>query len=150
MGGSPGSRPRGPAHGPVARPRRDPGPGAEGLQRAARAGERDDGIGTVRLKDLIEGADSDVQGQATPSEIDIRGLTADSRRVEPGWLFAALPGTRADGRAYIDDALKRGAAAVLVPADALPALARPVPIIRDANPRRRLALIAARFHGAQP
>jgi UDP-N-acetylmuramoyl-L-alanyl-D-glutamate--2,6-diaminopimelate ligase len=105
----------------------------------------------VRLRDLIEGTDIDVHGQATPGEIEIRGLTADSRRVEPGWLFAALSGTRADGRAFIDDALARGAAAVLVPADApLPALARPVPIIRDANPRRRLALIAARFHGAQP
>ena len=105
----------------------------------------------MRLRDLIEGTDIDVHGQATPGEIEIRGLTADSRRVEPGWLFAALPGTRADGRAFIDDALARGAAAVLVPADApLPALARPVPIIRDANPRRRLALIAARFHGAQP
>jgi UDP-N-acetylmuramoyl-L-alanyl-D-glutamate--2,6-diaminopimelate ligase len=105
----------------------------------------------VRLRDLTEGADIDVHGQATPGEIDIRGLTADSRRVEPGWLFAALPGTRADGRTFIDDALARGAAAVLVPADApMPTLARPVPIVRDANPRRRLALIAARFHGAQP
>jgi UDP-N-acetylmuramoyl-L-alanyl-D-glutamate--2,6-diaminopimelate ligase len=103
----------------------------------------------VRLRDLIEGADIDVQGQAAPGDIDIRGLTADSRRVEPGWLFAALPGTRADGRAYIEDALKRGAAAVLAPTDAsLPTL--PVPVIRDANPRRRLALVAARFHGAQP
>ena len=72
----------------------------------------------MRLRDLIEGTDIDVHGQATPGEIEIRGLTADSRRVEPGWLFAALPGTRADGRAFIDDALTRGAAAVLAPADA--------------------------------
>ena len=92
----------------------------------------------MRLRDLIEGADIDVHGQATPGEIDIRGLTADSRRVEPGWLFAALPGTRADGRAFIDDALARGAAAVLMPADA-PALARPVPVkIGRASGRERV------------
>ena len=46
--------------------------------------------------------------------IDIRGLTADSRKVRPGYLFAALPGTQADGSLYIDDALERGAVAVLI------------------------------------
>jgi UDP-N-acetylmuramoyl-L-alanyl-D-glutamate--2,6-diaminopimelate ligase len=105
----------------------------------------------VRLGNLIAGTDSAVQGQATSGDIEIRGLTADSRRVQPGWLFAALPGTRADGRAYIADALARGAAAVLLPDEAsLPPLAQPVPILRHGNPRRALALMAARFHGAQP
>ncbi len=105
----------------------------------------------MRLDDLTAETDIIVQGQAALNEIDIRGLTADSRKVEPGWLFDALPGTRADGRTFIADAVSRGAAALLVPADGpLPELARPVPVIRDANPRRRLALIAARFHGAQP
>jgi UDP-N-acetylmuramoyl-L-alanyl-D-glutamate--2,6-diaminopimelate ligase len=99
----------------------------------------------------MEGADSTVQGQATPAEIEIRGLTADSRAVEPGWLFAALPGSRADGSSFIGDSLARGAAAILLPADApAPQLARPVALIRDSNPRRRLALLAARFHGRQP
>ena len=105
----------------------------------------------MRLAELIAETDSIVQGQTALNEIDIRGLTADSRRVEPGWLFAALPGTRADGRAFIADAVSRGAAALLVPAEGdLPQLSRPVPIIRDANPRRRLALLAAKFYGTQP
>jgi UDP-N-acetylmuramoyl-L-alanyl-D-glutamate--2,6-diaminopimelate ligase len=105
----------------------------------------------MRLRELIAGTDAAAQGEAAPGDVDIRGLTADSRCVKPGWLFAALPGSRAHGRAYIADAVSRGAAAVLLPADApLPALAEPVPVIRDANPRRRLALIAARFYGAQP
>lgn len=43
----------------------------------------------------------------------IHGVTAVSARVRPGWLFAALPGSRTDGRAYITDALHAGAAAVL-------------------------------------
>ncbi len=82
------------------------------------------------------------------SDIDIRGLTADSRRVRPGYLFAALPGHRTDGRAYIADAVARGAAAILGHPDALVGLRTPA--IADANPRRRLALMASRFYGRQP
>jgi UDP-N-acetylmuramoyl-L-alanyl-D-glutamate--2,6-diaminopimelate ligase len=84
--------------------------------------------------------------------IDITGLTSDSRRVAPGYLFAALPGTRFDGRAFIGEALARGAAAVLAPEGTqLPAaMATHVPLIVDANPHRRLALFAARFFGRQP
>ena len=42
-----------------------------------------------------------------------RRLTSDSRRIEPGVAFAAYPGTHADGRAFVPDAIARGAAAVL-------------------------------------
>ena len=61
----------------------------------------------------------------------------------------ALPGSRADGGAFIDDALARGAAAVLSD-PSLAGLALPVPLILDANPRRRLALMAARLFERQP
>jgi UDP-N-acetylmuramoyl-L-alanyl-D-glutamate--2,6-diaminopimelate ligase len=105
----------------------------------------------VRLIDLIEGASIEVYGQAATAGIEVRGITADSRMVRPGWLFAALPGARADGRHFIADAVGRGASAILAPSDTtLPAFDRPVAVIRDSNPRRRLALLAARFHGAQP
>jgi UDP-N-acetylmuramoyl-L-alanyl-D-glutamate--2,6-diaminopimelate ligase len=82
---------------------------------------------------------------------EIRGLTADSRLVEPGFLFAALPGTKLDGRRFIADALGRGAVALLTDdVAALGAHPASVQIIVDANPRRRLALLAARFHAPQP
>ncbi len=83
-----------------------------------------------------------------PSLLDreIAGLTSDSRKVAPGYVFAALPGSKADGRAYIADALAKGAAAVLADADT----AGPGPFVRDRNPRRRLALMAARFYQRQP
>jgi len=84
---------------------------------------------------------------------EITGLTADSRNVAPGYLFAALPGARADGRSFIASALSRGAAAILAPpGTALPdgANDNAVPLIVDDDPRRRLALLAARFFGAQP
>ncbi|QEX21228.1 UDP-N-acetylmuramoyl-L-alanyl-D-glutamate--2,6-diaminopimelate ligase [Hypericibacter adhaerens] len=106
-------------------------------------------MGPVRLKDLLEERKTDVATAA--AEIEITGLSADSRRIEPGYLFAALPGARADGRAYILDALKRGAAAVLAPLDTeLPAEIGRTPVILDQNPRRRLALLAARFYRKQP
>ena len=50
---------------------------------------------------------------ADGQQVEITGLTADSREVRPGMLFAALPGSRADGRDFLDDAVARGAAAVL-------------------------------------
>ncbi|HTT84031.1 MAG TPA: UDP-N-acetylmuramoyl-L-alanyl-D-glutamate--2,6-diaminopimelate ligase [Rhizomicrobium sp.] len=79
------------------------------------------------------------------------GLASDSREVRPGYLFAALPGTRADGGAFIADAVRRGAAVVLgLPALRGEAEARGARFIADTNPRRRLAEIAADYFGAQP
>ncbi len=81
---------------------------------------------------------------------DIRGLSADSRNIQPGYLFAALPGEAADGRDFIADALARGAAAILAPpGTALPPRTRARLVTGD-DPKRGLALLAARFHGGQP
>lgn len=89
---------------------------------------------------------------ATANEaMDIRGLSADSRKIAPGYIFAALPGTQDDGRRYIDDAVARGAVAVLAETGTtLKAYDQPVTLLTDPNPRRRLALMAARFYGHQP
>jgi UDP-N-acetylmuramoyl-L-alanyl-D-glutamate--2,6-diaminopimelate ligase len=86
---------------------------------------------------------------------EILGLTADSRAVRPGYLFAALPGTKLDGTRFIDDAVARGAVAILRGGPAGfaaldPARQPPVVVVSDPNPRRRLALMAARFHAPQP
>lgn len=85
---------------------------------------------------------------------DIRGLTADSRAIETGFLFAALPGTKLHGKVFIGDAVRRGAAALLIDdAQDLPALHREypgVPVMVDRNPRLRLARMAARFYAPQP
>lgn len=81
----------------------------------------------------------------------ITGLTADSREVRPGFLFAALPGSRVDGRAFIADAVANGATHVLAPeGTVLPPGAEGAALIADANPRRRFALAAAAFYGRQP
>lgn len=78
----------------------------------------------------------------------ISGITADSRAVKPGWLFAALADSRTDGARYVADALARGAAAVLAAADA--GIDADVPVVRVADPRRALARAAARFYSSQP
>jgi len=89
-------------------------------------------------------------GLPTPwLQVPIKGLTADSRAVKPGYLFAALPGSRTDGTRFIAEALQRGAAAILMPQGRAQAL-NGTPVVKDADPRRRLALIAARFFGPQP
>ena len=77
----------------------------------------------------------------------IEGVTADSRKVELGFLFAALPGAREDGKAFVPAALARGAVAVLAN-ELLPGVAAPV--IKVGDPRRAYALAATAFHGAQP
>jgi UDP-N-acetylmuramoyl-L-alanyl-D-glutamate--2,6-diaminopimelate ligase len=77
----------------------------------------------------------------------IEGVTADSRKVGPGWLFAALPGSKADGRSFIPAALAAGAAAVLAPDDVA---GLPVPTIHAGDLRRAYALAAANLWGAQP
>lgn len=86
-------------------------------------------------------------------DLDVTGLTSNSRAVQQGYLFAALPGSRQDGRDYIGDAVSRGAAVVLAPAGTvLPQGTDPrrVFLVTDANPRQRLARLAARFYGEQP
>ncbi len=84
-------------------------------------------------------------------DVEVTGLTSDSREVRPGNLFAALPGTRADGRDFIKDALARGAGSVLAPrGTVLPDGHAGIPLVEDDQPARRLALMAARFYTAQP
>ena len=76
----------------------------------------------------------------------IEGVTADSRKVKRGWLFAALPGSAADGRDFVPAALKAGAAAVLAEAP----VKADAPVVQVHDARRAYALAAAAFWGAQP
>lgn len=87
---------------------------------------------------------------AVDKQTEIIGITADSRSVRPGYLFAALPGTKEDGSRFVADAIARGASAILAPEGiALPEGSHAT-LINDSNPRRSLALIAAAFYEKQP
>ena len=88
---------------------------------------------------------------ASVSDAVITGITADSRAVTPGVLFAALPGSGTDGRSFIAEAVARGAAAVLAPMGTQwPAGVPTRPLVLAAEPRQALARLAAAQAGAQP
>jgi UDP-N-acetylmuramoyl-L-alanyl-D-glutamate--2,6-diaminopimelate ligase len=93
----------------------------------------------MRLSDLVK-RDLSVDPQ-------IQGVTADSRKVRPGWLFAALPGAKVDGRSFAPRALEQGAAAIIAGRE-IEGVSAPLVIASD--PRRAYALAAAAFWGAQP
>jgi UDP-N-acetylmuramoyl-L-alanyl-D-glutamate--2,6-diaminopimelate ligase len=103
----------------------------------------------LKLTELLGHDASDVD----VADREIVGISADSRTVRPGFLFAALPGTRLDGRVFATEAVARGAVAILTASTAglgLPSDGLPAAILIDPNPHRRFAMMAARFHGRQP
>ncbi|GAA0619209.1 UDP-N-acetylmuramoyl-L-alanyl-D-glutamate--2,6-diaminopimelate ligase [Brevundimonas kwangchunensis] len=97
-------------------------------------------MSALRLSDLLR--------RDVPTDPLITGVTADSRKVAPGSLFVALPGSAADGRAFIPQALSQGAAAVLAPSDTDAGLA-PL-LVTSGDVRRAYAIAARSFYGAQP
>ena len=75
----------------------------------------------------------------------ISGLTMDSRRVVPGSLFFALPGLRTDGAAFIDEAINRGAVAVVTQKPVTLPHSK-VTFIQVADARATLARVAQRYY----
>jgi UDP-N-acetylmuramoyl-L-alanyl-D-glutamate--2,6-diaminopimelate ligase len=99
----------------------------------------------MTLLERVSGRHSVVSPSNDVRDVEIRGITANSRQVEPGDLFVAIPGSQADGHTFIADAVARGAAAVVVERDPNGALG--VPVVRAGNTRRLLAELAATWYG---
>ncbi|WEX11865.1 UDP-N-acetylmuramoyl-L-alanyl-D-glutamate--2,6-diaminopimelate ligase [Chelativorans sp. AA-79] len=97
---------------------------------------------------LGEFADILPQGGPVDTNVKISGLASDSRRVAAGNVFFALQGSKADGATYAAEAVRRGAVAVVARPGTMAEIG--VPVIAVDDPRRALALAAARLHGAQP
>jgi len=93
---------------------------------------------------LQAGKDYTLQGD----DVMVSGLTADSHHVQAGSLFAALSGSKYDGRSFITDAVQKGAAVILT--DHTAAVPTGVTTIRTTDPRVILAHLAASFFGAPP
>lgn len=105
----------------------------------------------VRLNELLSGEEAVVTAEIHPADLEITGIASDSRQVAPGNLFAALPGTLIDGRRFIDDAVRRGATAILLPEGSkVNDRSSAVTLITDTNPRKRYAEMAARYFARQP
>ncbi|MEO6382581.1 MAG: UDP-N-acetylmuramoyl-L-alanyl-D-glutamate--2,6-diaminopimelate ligase [Nitrobacter sp.] len=98
----------------------------------------------MKLRELFG---DDATMDARTGELAITGLAVDSRAVQPGNLFFALAGAKADGAGFIDAAIASGAVAII--GEHAPADGR-IPFIATSNPRRALALAAAKFYPRQP
>jgi UDP-N-acetylmuramoyl-L-alanyl-D-glutamate--2,6-diaminopimelate ligase len=99
----------------------------------------------MRLRDLFS---DDAVMDAPTGEVAVTGLAVDSRAVKPGDLFFALAGAKTDGARFIGQAIASGAVAVA--GEHAPERDRRVPFVATRNPRRALALAAARFYPRQP
>lgn len=100
----------------------------------------------MHLKDLA--GILPVEGAAFP-DLEVTGLSSDSRQVKPGVVFFALAGSKADGSTYAANAVVRGAAAI-VAGKGNPISDLSIPVIAVDDPRLALAQSAARFFGKQP
>jgi UDP-N-acetylmuramoyl-L-alanyl-D-glutamate--2,6-diaminopimelate ligase len=78
---------------------------------------------------------------------EIRGVHVDSRRVRPGDVFAALRGARADGAAFVTDALSRGAAAIVAETPKPEGVPEAVAWVRVPDARHAVGLVAREWHG---
>src|SRR3982075_2078436 len=99
----------------------------------------------MRLCDLFR-EDATIDPQAAAAVVI--GLAVDSRAVKPGDLFFALAGSKTDGARFIDSAIASGAVAIA--GDHPPQGVSRVPFVTTPNPRRALALAAAKFFSRQP
>jgi UDP-N-acetylmuramoyl-L-alanyl-D-glutamate--2,6-diaminopimelate ligase len=99
----------------------------------------------VSLDRLVKGL-SGIQIKSNAS-VAIKGIAEDSREVQPGFLFAGLPGTRTDGSRFVSQALRKGAAAILAQDGIFPHWLHPVPLLLSEDPRRTLTELSSVFYG---
>ena len=98
-----------------------------------------------KLSELFQGLEAKLP--AGVSAIEIRQVACDSRKVQPGALFFALHGAKADGNAFIQDAVKRGAVAIASAELSAGAVPSGVAWIHVQDARKALAITAANFFG---
>ncbi len=90
-----------------------------------------------------------ISAEENISSIKINGLTSDSRDVLPGFIFAALPGKKNNGKSFIYDAIRKGAVAVIAETGTQIDNSDTVLITSD-NPRSKYAKIASKFYKEKP
>lgn len=97
----------------------------------------------MKLKILLANVPHDcVSGS---EEQEITGVAYDSGKIQPGNLFVCLKGVKTDGHVFIPDAIKAGAAAVVV--EEIPEYPVDIPVIQTADNRQALARISAAWFG---
>jgi UDP-N-acetylmuramoyl-L-alanyl-D-glutamate--2,6-diaminopimelate ligase len=99
----------------------------------------------MKLSDLFS---NDITIDPQVKAVEISGLAVDSRAVKPGDLFFALSGAKTDGARFMEAAIAAGAVAIV--GQHSPERGCRVPFVTTPNPRRALALAAAKFFPKQP
>ncbi len=98
---------------------------------------------SMALRDALE--EVKVLGRSGPDNPEILGITCDSRLVRPGWLYVAIRGHSQDGGRFAEDAVRRGAAALM--AEERLTVVPPVAMVHVADARAALARAALKFFG---
>jgi UDP-N-acetylmuramoyl-L-alanyl-D-glutamate--2,6-diaminopimelate ligase len=101
----------------------------------------------MKLREIVPAGVEIAPGHA---DIEVGGVTADSRMVRRGDVFLAIAGGKTDGLRFVNDALAAGAVAIFAERPPDVALPTGVAFVRVDNARRALARIAAKFHPRQP
>jgi len=101
----------------------------------------------MRLKDLI--SHSEIKGTKGNIEVEVKDIVCDSRKVKEGTLFVAIRGYTTDGHSYIEEALKRGATAIVAEEFDLSRINRrePTAFVTVSDSRRALAILSDKFYG---
>ncbi|MEI7804562.1 MAG: UDP-N-acetylmuramoyl-L-alanyl-D-glutamate--2,6-diaminopimelate ligase [Hyphomicrobiales bacterium] len=98
----------------------------------------------MKLRELL----SEDEAGARFADVEIKGIAADSRKVAARFLFAAIPGAKADGLSFIDKAVAAGAAAII--AEKPVQVPGGVAFVQVKNVRRAVALASGKFYSRQP
>ena len=106
----------------------------------------------MTLGQLLRGCDGIevLPGKDDARDVDITGVSYDSRNVKEGYLFVAMKGEKYDGHDFIEDVIRKGAAAIVHERDKaeMSRLTHPSALyVHAANSRRALACIANNFYG---
>ncbi len=99
----------------------------------------------MRLDEIITGAA--IKSVSGDKYVQIAGVSYNSKKVMPGHLFVAVQGEKADGHDFIQDAVRRGAVAVVCEKETQNSRSLQVPIVRVEDSRAALAVISCNFHG---
>src|SRR3989338_5885365 len=91
----------------------------------------------MSLRNLIQAAYPDHPSLPSVPEVAVKGLECDSRKIENGFVFIAVRGTRRDGGAFTQEALRRGAVAVVTDQVSISSEKIPVVLVPDSRIDRK-------------
>jgi len=102
----------------------------------------------MNLRDIAGDAFPELEDQLAGAvgALAVSGISSDSRKIEPGMVFVAVAGTKADGAGFIAHAATRGAVVAL----ASHSIDASIPVLVVNDPRRFLSIAASYFYGKQP